>query len=98
VKRVLLTGMSGTGKSSVVEELVARGFKAVDMDYGSFCEVEPDGRQRRREDAIEELLATEDPRRGRVGRAAVARRDRSRGADDRAPGRGRGDDPASRRR
>ena len=60
MKRVLLTGMSGTGKSSVVEELVARGFKAVDTDYGGFCEVEPDGRQRWREDAIEELLATED--------------------------------------
>jgi hypothetical protein len=30
--------MSGTGKSSIVDELVARGYKAVDMDRG-FCEV-----------------------------------------------------------
>jgi dephospho-CoA kinase len=59
VKRVLLTGMSGTGKSSVVEELAARGYKAVDTDY-RFCDVQPDGRQLWREDAIEELLATED--------------------------------------
>ena len=59
MKRVLLTGMSGTGKSSVVQELIARGYKAVDTDYG-FCEVEPDGRQRWREDAIEKLLTTED--------------------------------------
>ena len=59
MKRVLLTGMSGTGKSSIVEELVSRGYKAVDTDYG-FCEVQPDGRQRWREDAIEALLATED--------------------------------------
>jgi dephospho-CoA kinase len=59
VKRVLLTGMSGTGKSSVVNELRDRGYKAVDADYG-FCDVQPDGRQLWREDAIQELLATED--------------------------------------
>jgi hypothetical protein len=34
VKRVLLTGMSGTGKSSVIQALAARGFKAVDTDDG----------------------------------------------------------------
>jgi dephospho-CoA kinase len=59
VKRVLLTGMSGTGKSSVVRELVARGYKAVDTDDG-WSESQPDGRQLWREDAIEELLSTED--------------------------------------
>lgn len=59
VKRVLLTGMSGTGKSSVVRELVARGYKAVDTDYG-WSEPLPDGRQQWREDAIQELLTTED--------------------------------------
>jgi dephospho-CoA kinase len=59
VKRVLLTGMSGTGKSSVIEALAARGYKAVDTDDG-WCEPLPDGRQRWREDAIEQLLATED--------------------------------------
>ena len=59
VKRVLLTGMSGTGKSSVVRELVARGYKAVDTDDG-WSETQPDGRQLWREDAIQTLLATED--------------------------------------
>jgi dephospho-CoA kinase len=59
MKRVLLTGMSGTGKSSVVRELAARGFKAVDTDDG-WSEPTPDGRQRWREDAIQALLATED--------------------------------------
>lgn len=59
VKRVLLTGMSGTGKSSVIDALTARGHKAVDTDDG-WCEPLPDGRQRWREDAIDQLLATED--------------------------------------
>ena len=59
MKRVLLTGMSATGKSSLVRGLVARGYKAVDTDDG-YSVPQPDGRQRWREDAVEELLATED--------------------------------------
>lgn len=59
MKRILLTGMSGTGKSSVVQELVERGYKAVDTDDG-LCDVQPDGRQLWREDAVRQLLATED--------------------------------------
>ena len=59
VKRILLTGMSGTGKTTLVEELRARGYKAVYTDDG-WTEPSPDGRQRWREDAIELLLATED--------------------------------------
>lgn len=59
VRRVLLTGMSGTGKSSVIQALTARGYKAIDTDDG-WCEPLPDGRQRWREDAIEQLLDTQD--------------------------------------
>jgi dephospho-CoA kinase len=51
--------MSGTGKSSVIGALAARGYKAVDIDDG-WCEPLPDGRQRWREDAVEQLLAVED--------------------------------------
>jgi shikimate kinase len=51
--------MSGAGKSSVVRELTARGYKAVDTDDG-WCEPLPDGRQQWREDALERLLDTED--------------------------------------
>jgi len=51
--------MSGTGKSSVIGALAARGYKAVDTDDG-WCEALPDGRQRWREEAIEHLLAIED--------------------------------------
>lgn len=32
MKRVLITGMSGTGKSSVIQELAARGYRAYDLD------------------------------------------------------------------
>ena len=39
VKRVLLTGMSGTGKSTVVAELAARGYKAVDADDPALSEL-----------------------------------------------------------
>lgn len=51
--------MSGTGKSSVVQALAARGYKAIDTDKG-WSEPLPGGRQQWREDAIQELLATED--------------------------------------
>jgi len=59
MKRILLTGMSGTGKSSVIRALADLGYKAIDADDG-WCEQLPDGRQRWREDAITALLATED--------------------------------------
>lgn len=32
MKRILITGMSGTGKSAVVRELIARGYIAHDLD------------------------------------------------------------------
>ncbi|GAB3233408.1 AAA family ATPase [Glycomyces halotolerans] len=42
MKRVLLTGVSGVGKSTVVAELGARGYTAVDTDHGGFCAPAPD--------------------------------------------------------
>jgi broad-specificity NMP kinase len=63
VKRVLITGMSGTGKSTVLAALAARGYKTVDTDYGDWHEwVDgPDGRDWVwREGRMRELLATED--------------------------------------
>jgi broad-specificity NMP kinase len=38
MKRVLITGMSGTGKSAVVRELVARGHDACDLDTPEWSE------------------------------------------------------------
>jgi shikimate kinase len=71
MKRVLLTGMSGTGKSTVAAELAALGYKAVDADDAGFSEVvtAPPGETTGigggqdwvwRADRVDELLSTED--------------------------------------
>lgn len=39
MKRIYITGMSGTGKSSVIERLQARGFTAIDTDYDVWREL-----------------------------------------------------------
>lgn len=51
-------GVSGLGKSGVVRALAAREYKAVDTDDG-WSQPLPDGRERWREDAIADVLATE---------------------------------------
>lgn len=38
VRRILITGMSAVGKSSVVEELCWRGHKAIDLDSPEWSE------------------------------------------------------------
>ena len=38
MKCVLITGMSGTGKSSVIQELIARGYQAHDLDTPKWSE------------------------------------------------------------
>ncbi|WP_415831182.1 AAA family ATPase [Deinococcus frigens] len=38
VKRILITGMSGTGKTTAIEHLQAHGFEAVETDVGGWCE------------------------------------------------------------
>lgn len=38
MKRVLITGMSGTGKSTTISELAARGYRAVDLDQPGWSE------------------------------------------------------------
>jgi shikimate kinase len=63
VKKILLTGMSGTGKSTVISALAARGYKAVDVDSDEWSEWtldsegEPDWAWR--EDRVRDLLSTE---------------------------------------
>ena len=68
MKHVLITGMSGTGKSSVLSALRERGYKTVDTDYGGWSEQvdmpasgEPPAKEWLwREDRMDRLLATED--------------------------------------
>ena len=72
MKRVLITGMSGTGKSSVIHQLAAQGFEAVDLDSDEFShwvEVLPGTSEHPtpapgrdwvwREDRVQEILANE---------------------------------------
>ncbi|MFG1794828.1 AAA family ATPase [Nocardia sp. NPDC049149] len=55
--RVLITGMSGTGKSALLNELAARGYRVVDTDHGDYYET-VDGESLWRADRIDALLAT----------------------------------------
>lgn len=74
MKRILVTGMSGTGKSTVIGELAARGYQAIDADCDEFSAwvavsddagtlgtpVEADSDWVWRTDRMQALLATVD--------------------------------------
>ena len=74
MKRVLITGISGTGKSVLIEVLQAHGHKAVDVDQDEYSQwvevenehdeygstVEPGRDWVWRADRIQELLSKED--------------------------------------
>lgn len=59
MKRVFITGMSGVGKSTVLVELAACGYKTIDTDGGDYKEWAGDGWQWN-EALIQQLLDTED--------------------------------------
>ena len=61
MRRILVTGMSGTGKSTALERLRVLGFRAVDTDEGDWTEwSEIEGGFVWREERIAELLAGEE--------------------------------------
>jgi AAA domain len=61
MRRVLVTGMSGTGKSSALERLRILGFRTVDTDERDWTEwSEADGGYVWREERMAELLAGDD--------------------------------------
>src|SRR4051794_35611927 len=66
MRRVLVTGMSGTGKSEALAELERRGFRVVDTDLPGWCrwvdEEEGSGGWLWREDRMAELVAAEGKR------------------------------------
>ena len=59
--RILVTGMSGTGKSSALVELARRGFRTVDTDEAGWTIADPDGGRWWDEERIAELFAEEGP-------------------------------------
>jgi shikimate kinase len=59
MKRILLTGMSGTGKSTVIGTLAERGYKAVDLDEPGWSEHGPDGDWVWCEGRVQDLLSVE---------------------------------------
>jgi dephospho-CoA kinase len=65
MRRVLITGMSAVGKSTVVVELTRRGYSAVDLDdpawsrYGRLDQDDLDLEWLWREDRVDQLLSAE---------------------------------------
>jgi dephospho-CoA kinase len=57
---VLVTGMSGTGKSAALAELERRGHRVVDTDYGGWTEGEPGAERLWDRDRMEALLDEHD--------------------------------------
>ncbi|HET8557259.1 MAG TPA: AAA family ATPase [Gaiellaceae bacterium] len=61
MRRILVTGMSGTGKSSALAELAERGFRTVDTDEPGWTVEDAEGGRWWDESRIEQLLAEEGP-------------------------------------
>lgn len=56
MRKILLTGMSGTGKSSVIDRLTALGYRAVDLDGPLWSAYDETGDWLWREERVRTLL------------------------------------------
>jgi dephospho-CoA kinase len=61
MRRILVTGMSGTGKSSALAELARQGFRTVDTDEPGWTLEDVDGGQWWDEERIAQLLDEQGP-------------------------------------
>jgi dephospho-CoA kinase len=61
VRRILVTGMSGTGKSSALAELARRGYRTVDTDEPGWTVEDSEGGRWWNEERIGGLLAEDGP-------------------------------------
>jgi dephospho-CoA kinase len=61
VRRILVTGMSGTGKSSALAALAERGFRTVDTDEPGWTVEDAEGDRWWDEERITQLLAEDGP-------------------------------------
>jgi dephospho-CoA kinase len=61
MRRILVTGMSGTGKSSALAELARRGFRTVDTDEPGWTVEDEEGGRWWDEARIARLVDTEGP-------------------------------------
>ncbi|WP_080780380.1 AAA family ATPase [Chryseobacterium phocaeense] len=60
MRSIYITGMSGTGKSSVIQSLSEKGFTAIDTDYGDWKELSVSGDTQEwllKEEKIKKLLS-----------------------------------------
>jgi dephospho-CoA kinase len=60
MRRILVTGMSGTGKSSALAELARRGFRTVDTDEPGWTIEDEDGGRWWDDQRMAQLLADEE--------------------------------------
>ncbi len=61
MRKILVTGMSGTGKSSALAELARRGFRTIDTDEPGWTVEDADGGNWWDEERITRLLGEEGP-------------------------------------